>query len=56
VGGGKIAREYIAKARALGASEMFCDLIGIAATRLTGGVPIKDATLSDGLADGLLAG
>jgi uridylate kinase len=34
VGGGKIAREYIGKARALGASEMFCDLIGIEATRL----------------------
>jgi uridylate kinase len=34
VGGGKIAREYIAKARALGASEMFCDLIGIGATKL----------------------
>lgn len=34
VGGGKIAREYIAKARALGASEVFCDLIGIGATKL----------------------
>jgi len=34
VGGGRIAREYIEKARALGASEMFCDLIGIEATRL----------------------
>jgi uridylate kinase len=34
VGGGKIAREYIGKARALGASEMFCDMIGIEATRL----------------------
>jgi len=34
VGGGKIAREYIEKARALGASEMFCDLIGINATKL----------------------
>ena len=34
VGGGKIAREYIGKARALGASEMFCDLIGIGATKL----------------------
>ncbi len=34
VGGGKIAREYIGKARALGASEAFCDLIGIEATRL----------------------
>jgi len=34
VGGGKIAREYIEKARALAASEAFCDLIGIGATRL----------------------
>jgi uridylate kinase len=34
VGGGYIAREYIEKARALGASEVFCDQIGIAATRL----------------------
>ncbi|HUI40194.1 MAG TPA: UMP kinase [Methanothrix sp.] len=34
VGGGKIAREYIEKARALGASEIFCDQIGIMATRL----------------------
>ncbi len=34
VGGGKIAREYIEKARSLGASEMFCDLIGIGATKL----------------------
>jgi len=34
VGGGKIAREYIEKARALGASEMFCDTIGIGATKL----------------------
>jgi uridylate kinase len=34
VGGGKIAREYIGKARALGASEVFCDLIGIGATKL----------------------
>ncbi len=34
VGGGKIAREYIEKARALGASEMFCDTIGIIATKL----------------------
>ena len=34
VGGGKIAREYIAKARALQAGEAFCDLIGIGATRL----------------------
>jgi len=34
VGGGKIAREYIEKARALGASELFCDFIGISATKL----------------------
>ncbi len=34
VGGGKIAREYIEKARALGASELFCDQIGIVATKL----------------------
>jgi uridylate kinase len=34
VGGGKIAREYIGKARALGASEFFCDQIGIAATKM----------------------
>jgi uridylate kinase len=34
VGGGRIAREYIEKARALGASEIFCDQIGIGATRL----------------------
>ncbi|MBN1323727.1 MAG: UMP kinase [Methanotrichaceae archaeon] len=34
VGGGRIAREYIEKARALGASEAFCDSIGIEATRL----------------------
>ncbi|HNX40226.1 MAG TPA: UMP kinase [Methanothrix sp.] len=34
VGGGRIAREYIEKARLLGASEMFCDLIGIGATKL----------------------
>jgi len=35
VSGGRIAREYIEKARALGASEMFCDTIGIIATKLT---------------------
>ena len=46
VGGGKIAREYIAKARALGASEMFCDLIGIEATRLNSALLI--AALGDG--------
>ena len=34
VGGGRIAREYIEKARALGASEIFCDSIGIGATKL----------------------
>jgi len=34
VGGGKLAREYIGKARELGASETFCDYIGIAATRM----------------------
>ena len=34
VGGGHIAREYIEKARLLGASEMFCDTIGIGATKL----------------------
>jgi uridylate kinase len=34
VGGGKIAREYIGKARALAASEAFCDLLGIGATKL----------------------
>ncbi|NMB86671.1 MAG: UMP kinase [Methanothrix sp.] len=34
VGGGRIAREYIEKARSLGASEVFCDLIGIGATKL----------------------
>lgn len=34
VGGGRIAREYIEKARALGASELFCDQIGIGATKL----------------------
>jgi uridylate kinase len=34
VGGGKIAREYIEKARILGSSEIFCDQLGIGATRL----------------------
>jgi len=34
VGGGLLAREYIGKARSLGASEAFCDRIGICATRL----------------------
>lgn len=34
VGGGRIAREYIKKARTFGASEIFCDNIGIIATRM----------------------
>ncbi len=34
VGGGKLAREYISKAREFGADETFCDYIGIAATRI----------------------
>lgn len=34
VGGGRLAREYIKRARELGASETFCDYIGIAATRM----------------------
>jgi uridylate kinase len=34
VGGGRIAREYIEKARSAGAAEAFCDEIGIAATRM----------------------
>jgi len=34
VGGGRIAREYIERARDLGASEIFCDQLGIGATRL----------------------
>lgn len=33
VGGGKIARKYIAAARQLGASETFCDELGIMITR-----------------------
>ncbi len=33
-GGGKVARDYIKIARNFGASEMFCDLMGIEATRL----------------------
>jgi uridylate kinase len=45
VGGGKIAREYIAKARALGASEFFCDQIGIGATKLNAALLI--AALGD---------
>jgi len=34
VGGGKIARDYIEAARGFGASEDFCDEIGILATRM----------------------
>ena len=34
VGGGKIARDYIEAARSFGASEEFCDEIGILATRM----------------------
>ena len=34
VGGGETARDYISRARMLGADEAFCDLIGIAVTRL----------------------
>jgi uridylate kinase len=34
VGGGRIARKYIERARDLGASEIFCDQLGIGATRL----------------------
>jgi len=34
VGGGKTARDYIEKARILGASEIFCDHLGIGVTRL----------------------
>jgi len=34
VGGGRVARDYITKARVLGASEVFCDELGIGATRL----------------------
>lgn len=45
VGGGKIARQYIEPARKLGASEFFCDLIGINATHLNARVLI--ASLSD---------
>ncbi|OYT40251.1 MAG: uridylate kinase [Candidatus Altiarchaeales archaeon ex4484_43] len=33
-GGGRTARKYIEPARRFGASEIFCDLIGITATRL----------------------
>ena len=33
-GGGRTARKYIEPAREFGASEVFCDLIGIGATRL----------------------
>jgi uridylate kinase len=34
VGGGRLAREYIAAAKELGASDDYCDEIGIAATRM----------------------
>jgi len=34
VGGGRIARDYIGRARGVGASEALCDTIGIAATRM----------------------
>ena len=34
VGGGATARDYIRRARAFGADEAFCDLLGIAVTRL----------------------
>ncbi len=34
VGGGKLARELIKKARELGANETMCDYLGIAATRI----------------------
>lgn len=34
VGGGKTAREYIEIGRELGASESFCDELGIMATRM----------------------
>jgi uridylate kinase len=34
VGGGKIARDYIQVGREVGADETYCDLIGIAVTRL----------------------
>lgn len=33
-GGGEVARDYISAARALGASEGMCDLVGIAASRV----------------------
>ncbi len=41
VGGGKIAREYILKARELGADESFLDEIGIMATRLNAALLIS---------------
>lgn len=34
VGGGKLAREFIKKARELGANETMCDYLGIAVTRI----------------------
>ena len=41
VGGGKISREYIKSARSLGASDFFCDLIGIEMTRLNARILIS---------------
>ncbi len=41
VGGGKTAREYIQKARELGADESFLDEIGIMATRLNAAILIS---------------
>jgi uridylate kinase len=44
-GGGMHAREYIARARELGANEVFCDYLGIALTRINAKLLI--ATLHD---------
>lgn len=41
VGGGKLAREYIKKARELGADESFLDEIGIMATRMNASILIS---------------
>ncbi|OLS13503.1 MAG: uridylate kinase [Promethearchaeota archaeon CR_4] len=41
VGGGRIARTYIQGARALGASETECDLLGIATSRINGQLLIR---------------
>jgi len=41
VGGGKFARTYIQGARALGASEAECDLLGIATSRMNGQLLIR---------------